>query len=312
MMIGLVMPKIQPAVQTLIFTLGEEGQGANPIGDDYIDLSQAVSIANRRAYRQGLHWSIGSIKIMTFGNTGALLTQKINETWVTSNAWEKAFRLWHKMNRQVLDVNPGLKPKYYDFKVGFDADHNFSNNKLPIGANLNVATAGEWVQSTIQIPYDSATGATKEYSLHMVGGDTATHKGCIVGYAESRALIDASEPSLPGGYSTNWMNNLFDTGENHEELAQDLEADNDQTPYPQSPHPGGGIQLVGEVHDYSYISNTTVGATTYIKGGTFPCGLVKFTRQFDADPGNDYRYTVQIDLIPGKLRGYLAEPMTKM
>lgn len=301
-MIGLAMPKQQPAVQTLVFATAPELSGVN-----YIDLGQAVSIANRRAYRQGLNWSIAGIKIIT-ANAGTVIVSKLNQTWVTSNAWEKAFRLWHQMNKQVLDTDPGLKPKFYDFKVGFDKDHDFTNNLLPIGSNLATATAGEWVQSTVQLPYDAATGATKEYALHMVGPEDTTHKSCIIGYADSRALITTDQPDLPGGYDTNWMTQLMDTGENFEQIAQDLAIDNDETPYPTAAHPGGGSQLIGEIHDYSTISATTVGSSTYVKGGTFPCGLIKLEHTFSQTAN----YIIQIDLIPGKTRGYLAEPMTKM
>lgn len=311
MMIGLVMPKMQPAVQTLCFTLGANAPGA-AFGEDYIDLSQCASIVNRRFYRQGLHWSVGSIKIMTFGNTGAILISKLNENWVTMNAWNKGFKLWNQMNKQVLENNQSLKPKFYDFKVGMDTGHDFANNKLPIGANAALATSGEWVQSSIQLPNEPTSGTTSEFTLHMIGGDTATQKGVIRGYIQSRALISDPEPELPAGYDDNWMTQLFDTGENYEEIAQDLAVDNDETPYPQGLYPAAGSQLVGEIHDYTYITNTTVGSTTYVKGGTFPCGLIKFQRQFDNTPGDEYSYVVQIELIPGRTRGYLAQPMTQM
>lgn len=305
MMIGLAMPKRQPAVQTLLFGPGTPTN----TGVNYIDLSQAVSIANRRAYRQGLHWSVASMKIITFYE-GSINISKVNETWVTSNAWEKAFRLWDKMNKQVLDTDSGLKPKFYDFKVGFDKDHNFANNLLPLGPNFAPATAGEWVQSTVQLPNNPTSGTTTEYALHMVGPDDATHKSCIIGYADSRALITTNQPDLPGGYDTNWMTQLMDTGENFEEIAQDLAADNDETPYPTAAHPGGGSQLLGDFHEYITTSGTTIGGMIHVKGGTFPCGLIKIEHTWNGT--TEGNYLIQIDLVPGPSRGYLTQPMTKM
>lgn len=301
MMIGLVMPKMQPAVQTLLFVTTPEATGTN-----IIDLSQSVSIANRRGYRQGLHWSVASIKIIS-GTSGSIQVHKINENWITTSAWNKSFKLWDAMNKQVLDKNPGMKPKFYDFKVGFDSNHNFAQNLLPLGADLNAATPGEWVQSTIQLPNDPTSGTTTEYPLHMLGAD-GSGKGCIRGYIQSRPLISNPEPDLPSGYDDNWMVQLMDSGENFEEIAQDLASDNDDTPYPVGLYPGAGSQLLGEIHDLSTITSTTVGGLTYIKGGSFPCGLIKFVHEFD----NVANYTIQIDLVPGKTRGYLAEPMTKM
>ena len=46
----------------------------------------------------------------------------------------------------------------------------------------------------------------------------------------------------------------------------------------------------------------------YIEGGNFPCGLMEL--QFFAYAGTSV--TLQIDLVPGTHRGYLAEPMTDM
>ena len=47
---------------------------------------------------------------------------------------------------------------------------------------------------------------------------------------------------------------------------------------------------------------------TRIKGGNFPCGLVRF----DWTPETTSNIVIQIDLVPGNHRGYLCEPMTEM
>ena len=135
-MIGLSMPKKQPAVQTLFLVAPTEQTGTN-----YIDLSQCASIVNRRLYRQGLNWVVSGMKLITEGVTGSVIISKINETWITNNAWNKSFKLWHEMNKQVLESNPGMKPKFYDFKVGMDATHDFATNLLPWGMTAQ-ATAG--------------------------------------------------------------------------------------------------------------------------------------------------------------------------
>jgi hypothetical protein len=63
-----------------------------------------------------------------------------------------------------------------------------------------------------------------------------------------------------------------------------------------------------EIHDITDITTTTVGGSTYLKGGNFPCGLIEFW--FSGYKGTSV--TLQIDLVPGQHRGYLAEPMTDM
>jgi hypothetical protein len=71
------MPKLQPAVKTLLFNTPVTTGSA----DYYIDLSQVTSLANRRGMRQGLNWAVGSIKIIGSTN-GSVVVKKINETWV--------------------------------------------------------------------------------------------------------------------------------------------------------------------------------------------------------------------------------------
>ena len=62
-----------------------------------------------------------------------------------------------------------------------------------------------------------------------------------------------------------------------------------------------------QIHDQEYITSTTVGGTTRIKGGNFPCGLICIAT---ADVAQTL--LMQIDLVPGTHRGYLAESMTEM
>ena len=40
-------------------------------------------------------------------------------------------------------------------------------------------------------------------------------------------------------------------------------------------YPGGANQLVGlQIHSIENVTGTTIGGTTRIKGGNFPCGLM--------------------------------------
>ena len=55
--------KLEPAVQTMIFTL--------PNGESTLDLSQCASIVNRRFYRQGINWVVAGFRIFKPGATPA-------------------------------------------------------------------------------------------------------------------------------------------------------------------------------------------------------------------------------------------------
>ena len=76
-------------------------------------------------------------------------------------------------------------------------------------------------------------------------------------------------------------------------------------------YPNGGNQLSDmQIHDREFQTTTTIGGTTRLKGGMFPCGLINF--EFVADAGPLPEIILQIDLVPGSHRGYLCEPMTEM
>ena len=64
------------------------------------------------------------------------------------------------------------------------------------------------------------------------------------------------------------------------------------------------------IHDMNLLTSTTVGGTTYLKGGMFPCGLIQF--QVGNTGTTDLDYEIQIDLVPGPHRGYMCQPMTEM
>jgi len=105
---------------------------------------------------------------------------------------------------------------------------------------------------------------------------------------------------------------MFDVGSDMEEVLDNATLRNDTLPYNQDNYPGGEGQLSGlEYHDVaqlvSYSGTNNVGTQT-IKGGNFPCGLMKFTWT----PESSANLVVQVNLIPGHHRGYLCEPMTEM
>ena len=224
------MAKLQPAVQTIFLQTPVLPSGNNQL---YVDIGQCVSILSRRGYPQGCNWAVGGIKFLT-ASLATITTQKIPESWVTVSAWKKGKKLWNEMNDLVLDNNPSLKPKYYDFKVSMDSNQLFSANLLPQrydGSTLTPYSNGDWNHSTIQLPNDPTSGTTTEKFLMMCGPTTSNRASIIEGYQQSRALVSSPEPDLPAGYDDNWMVQLFDMGENYEEIAQDIAAENDDPPY---------------------------------------------------------------------------------
>jgi hypothetical protein len=75
-------------------------------------------------------------------------------------------------------------------------------------------------------------------------------------------------------------------------------------------YPGGANQLPGlEIHDFAEFSTTTIGNETTLKGGSFMCGLMKFSVINNGD--DMITFGIQLNMVPGHHRGYLCEPMTE-
>ncbi len=330
--------KIQPAVQTLSFGFTAQSKDKE---FNYIDLSQCVSLVNRRFYRQGLNWAVSNIKVLSgSGVVGQVSIHKLPNTWVMSNAWEKSFRAWTHMIKNATEEQSleSIKGKFLDFKIYANEGHHkagYPSNLLPFSAAtattaVDLAALGQWQPAEIELPSTTATpGQSFAYELIGVGGNTAAPgdsglnaKGIIAGYEVSRALPSQQDPNVPDDASStdaNWILGLYNDGTNQDgDVVQMLEITGDNPPYPfendklgntDTMYPGGQNNLSTlEIHSFEFITGTTVGGTTRIKGGNFPCGLIEVATLLAE--GDVIR--LEIDLVPGMHRGYLAEPMTDM
>ena len=325
--------KIQPAVQTMTFYVNVPSGSST----HFLDVNQVTSLLNRRFYRQGLNNAIAGFKILSNpGYTGAAVISKLPNTWVMSNAWEKGFRAWQRMNNEALDETSSVRPKFLDFKIYADSTHHsagFAANLLPVSF-AGTYVPGEWEASKITQPKTDGTAAVQERELIAVGpnypgvsaGSGFNAVSLIEGYAASRGLPDVLDPNAPadsasvdGNIPANWIASMFNQGtEQTETVIEDMISENNIAPYPfendgvnvDTMYPGGANQGVGlQLHDLEFITGTTIGGTTRLKGGNFPCGLVRF--DFTNDTDSDI-LTLQVNLVPGNHRGYLCESMTEM
>lgn len=299
------MPKMQPAVMRMTFNV--------PADVHYLDLSQCASILNRRFYRQGLNWAVAGITFVdeNGGAAGKVTVDKLHNTWVTSNAWEKGLRVWNKMNQEfALDMNPSVKPRYYDFKVHMDTSHvagGFAQNLIPRG--YTTAQIGEWIASEVIVP--STGGVVTPYRVKMNGASDGNAKGIIEGYQDGRAVPNSPDPDVPSNLSINWMSAVFNEGtQQTAAVLQDIEDQNDETPYDLDRYPGAGVLPTApftlETVDTVVFSGTTVSKRNRVGGFNAPCGLIRINQL----AGNDL--TMYVDLVPGDHRGYLCQKMTEM
>ena len=326
--------KIEPAVMT--FTAGIVVNPTSSV-DATMDLSQVASIMNRRFYRQGLNWAVSGFKVKA-SQTGSIDISKLPNTWVMANAWTKAMKTWQKMNDEALEETESIRPRFLDFKIYADEAHHsagFGSNLLPVSAGGSTAVTGEWIPSSVIVPFGPASpGNTAEFEMIATGanypgaGFTGLNAVSLIeGYAASRALPHQPDPETPddaddadGSTPENWISAIFNDGiDQSSEVIENLIEDNNSPPYPFSGdgvsvdtmYPGGANQLPGlEAHDFQNFTGTTISKITYLKGGNFPCGLVRLKCTNTSDQPDVY--IVQIDLVPGNHRGYMAESMLEM
>lgn len=323
-------PKLEPSQLTMIFNL-------DLLGENTIDLSQVASLCNRRFYRQGLQWAVSGMKLITEpGATGQMMIGKLPSTWVFSNAWHKSYAAWNRMNNEALQEAESVRPRFLDFKIFADSSHHtagIANNLLPFSYS-GAFSAGEWESSKFVVPdTTSATGGISNFEIIAtgasypgIGASGLNAVSLIEGYAASRGLPDVVDPNTPddardsdGVTPENFLSALFNEGTQQDsEVIADMTAENNLAPYPfendgvniDTMYPGGANQGVGlQIHDLEKVTTTTVGGTTYFKGGVFPCGLIR-TLGVDFAPNTEGHLI--IELVPGPHRGFLAEPMQDM
>lgn len=333
------MPKLQPAAMQLMFYTGKRsGDSA-----DWIDISQAASIVNRRFYRQGLQWAVSGLTVsfdQTGQATGEFRVETLPTTWVMSNAWHKSFAAWKRQQDIALDDSDqeSVAAKFRDFKIFMDTAHVEDYTDLAGSANLNAVnllprtevaefeagtpsgeSKGEWQPSVIVLPNQSnPTGSevgtqAESKLLHAVGavgtGSPDTSRGIIAGYAFSRSVPQSPDPTVDPRVDDeeyNWLRNMFDDGNADETILANTQR-NDELPYTQLQYPNTGLNGNGlQVVHKRFIPNSGVTNTLNLGAFVAPCGLIKVTNTTGVT-GN-----IILHLTPGKHRGYLAEPMQDM
>lgn len=317
--------------------------GPNSASVNYIDLSQVASLVNRRFYRQGINWAVGGFKVLSDGNPVGIVISKLPNSWIMANSWKKSMDAWMKMTKDAMEET-SVRPRFLDFKIYADASHHsagFGANLLPSNAGAVSAAPGEWEPSEVYTPNGpNFPGNTTNFELVAVGanfpGPGASGLDAvslIEGYAASRGLPNVLDPNTPddaldadGSTPENWIAAMFNEGTDQDsEVIEDLITKNNVAPYPfengpivgggtygDTQYPGGANQLSGlQLHDIEYVTGTTIGGTTRLKGGNFPCGLVQFVVS-NSSIENSSTITLLVDLVPGHHRGYLCESMMEM
>jgi len=303
------MSKIQPAQRVLQFTV--------PPGESYIDLAASLSAVNRRFYRQGMQYAVSKIEFAFAGKPAsadfvAVTAYTAGSTWVVHNAWKKAQAHWLAQQREARKlIGQSAKPSYEDFKVYLDDTHRAGTILPVVAADGAAVSAGEWDYS--RFVWEADDNSIDEPYVHLIGGNvSSTDWGLILNYQESRATIQAEDPALPAEYSTN-MYALMATDENLvvDEVAQNMESDNDTPPYDHDDYPGNDTNSDRPwAQETQFASAGNPNAT--LDGFAAQCGLILINSQGYATNGDETSappIAMLVHLAPGSYKGVLAEPM---
>ncbi len=295
-------------------------------GEVYIDIAKAMSMVNRKLYRQTGLWHVHGVctyadsqsatdPLKSIGVPYSVSVSGACRNWVTRNAIVKAFEAWKDQQKMAYDASStSIKPKWQDFKVWLNDNHKQNGDLDPISGHMfggtDPFTAGEWAKS--KIVYERVDGAgnvvQSEPELHIIGPDVGTtNKGLIVQYGDSRALVQSPDPVTPGNLSSN----IYTLSEGSlsaqlEEITQNIETDNDNPPYDQVTYPGGSTNA-NEPVLYAFGANaTTAKRKLTLNGFAAPNGLleVQFDKEINSDVVNPNTGVFWIQLFVSHREAY--------
>ena len=248
-------------------------------GVQYIDIFKDLSALNRKLIRQGRIAYITDITYSSFaGNSqagGRLIMTALPNDWVTNNAWKKAQAVWLAQQRRTRELlGAGAKPTWEDFKVYYDADHRAGTTIVMPGLSY-----GEWDYS--RFVWEADDNSIDEPYLHVQGADVSTTDwGLVLGYQESRGTVQAEDPSLPADYSVSMYAKLAtDLDLVADEVANNMESQNDEPPYDHDDYPGNDSNSV--TGHYVELVGTAITSAIDRSPAVMcaPLGLLKLSHQ---------------------------------
>ncbi len=304
--------KLQPAVRYLRYELTNSGTPGTETSH-FIDLAQDLSAINRRLYRQGRHYHVKRITVVSTNtpNSVAGAENRISfstapGSWVTGQAWKRGFEVFKEMNKRasVNVAGADISGTWADFKVYLSTDHRNGTKLTPKDNGGNNVSAGEWVYSRFISP-DGTTSSDEFDGVllgdHVGSAGSRVSVGLVKSYGESRATVFNGSPNVPSDLSDDPLLNVFDYGTEIDEVLNRLESDNDTPPYDSANYPGDDGNMPKPIVAQD---TTLVHGKTTVGGFTAMCGLIEIESK---SPIASDVYSVLVELAPGSYRGIKAD-----
>lgn len=304
-----------PAVRYLRYELTNSATPGTETSH-YLDLAKDISAINRRLYRQGRHYHVKRISIVSSNtiaqgqpavNAGRITFSTAPESWPMIGAWKRGFATWNKMQKDALRAaGSDLRGTYNDFKVYLSDDHRTGNKPLPLDNGGNAVSGGDWSYSDFITPDGTATIDEFVVSLlgdHVGAAGSRTLVSLVRSFEESRATVSVSpSPETFNVDGDDPLLNMFDSGTQHDEVIEKMLTDGEDPPYDVNDYPG----TPGNMPKPLVVQQTTLGADGRATVGGFKamCGLVEVEI---TSPISEDVYSVLVELAPGNYRGIAAE-----
>ena len=308
-----------PAVRYLRYELTNSGTENNETSH-FIDLAKDLSAVNRRLMRQGRHYHVKRVTVVsrntpnvtyqgaggpvTFGGRVSISTAP--SSWVTQMAWKRSFEVFKEMNKRAMVNVAGadISGTWADFKVYLSTDHRNGTVLAPLDNGGNAVSAGEWIYSRFISP-DGTTSSDEFDGVllgdHVGAAGSRVSVGLVKSYGESRATVNFGDPAVPGDLSDDPLLNVFDYGTEIDEVLNRLESDNDTPPYDQANYPGDD----GNMPKPIVVQDGTLSDGKLVLGGfSAMCGLLEIEA---SSPVANATYSVLVGLAPGNFRGIKAD-----
>lgn len=326
---------IAPCERTIVTSI--------PNGWGILDIGWALSQQNRKAYRQGMEYAIANVEIFGLdpASEGSVQMYRLPNTWVTANAWVKAFKVWREQQDDAVEAAGARSSvaRYRDFKLYYNNGHyagEIGGTALtqmhPSGflsqATANLIDAGarmDWEYSTFVVPnLDGVGGVTEDFYAGLLGTDTGSYRGLIHAYAHSRARPNPVDPSNVDQMGPAPEGGLFvemqDVGEDMQEIIEGVREQNDAAPYviggvdsTEEFYPGGennpapsGTDYLGLSQDRLIVRAGSTIATDSSGPFTALLGMLLFSN------GTGGAIEARVHIAPGNYHGVLARPMQEV
>lgn len=264
----------------------------------YIDLAKSLSMQERKLFRQMREYTVRGGLLKDSNQDAVVRCNVAPDTWQTRAAIRRGFAQWNLMIKEGMEgLGKGIqKPKYLDYKVFLNQGHGTSP-KVPCDAAGNDLSSGEWVYSTYHTEdvdwanylawttnRDTDSFTPMIVGPHLAGpgnGDHWTRISLLQSWIDTRALPDggtSGHPILPSAAITDPLANLFDEADAADEIIEDLQNENDRTPYPEASV--FGIQQSYAAHNNLQrvafaATQAGAGQVSALNGFSALCGLVQ-------------------------------------